>query len=111
VHDWRRGDERRPESIPKTKKMKTIHKLLLGAIAIAGLAVATPANAYDHNYHHGKYVYHHGHYGYYYGHAFYPYYAGPYPYYYGPYYGPGVVVGVPAPPVVVVHRRHFFFWF
>ncbi len=90
--------------------MKTIHKILLGFAAIAALALATPASAYDH--HHGKYVYHHGHYGYYYGGGFYPYYAGPRPYYYGAYYGPGVVVAAPAPAVVIAPRRHhFFLWF
>ena len=91
--------------------MKTIHKIVLGSVAAVALATATPANAYDHRYHHGNYVYHRGHYGYYYGHAFYPYNGGPHPYYYGPYGGPGVVVGVPAPVVVVAPRRHFFFFF
>jgi hypothetical protein len=90
--------------------MKTIHKILLGAVAASALAIATPANAYDHGYHHGKYVYHHGHYGYYYRHNFYVYNAGPYPYYYGPYNGPGVTVAVPAP-VVVAPRHRFFFFF
>jgi len=85
--------------------MKTIHKILLGLVAIAALAMGTPANADDHHSHHGRYVYHHGHYGYYYGPRFYPYYAGPSPYYYGPYYGPGVSV------VVAPHRHHFFFFF
>ena len=87
--------------------MKTIHKIILGSLAAVVLATATPASAYDH---HGKYVYHNGRYGYYYGHAFYPYYGGPRPYYYGPYGGPAVVVGVRAP-VVVVHRRHFLFFY
>jgi len=94
---------------PNQPKMKTIHKILLGSLAAVALATATPANAYDH--HHGKYVYHGGHYGYYYGHRFYVYNAGPHPYYYGPFGGPGIVVGAPAPVVVVAPRRHHFLFF
>ena len=89
--------------------MKTIHKILLGAVAVAAVATATPA-AYA--YRHGTYVYHRGHYGYYYHHNFYVYNAGPSPYYYGPYTPPRVVVVAPAPTVVVAPRRHrFLFWF
>jgi hypothetical protein len=88
--------------------MKTIHKILLGVVAVSTLAVATPAYAYRH----GKYSYHHGHYGYYYRHSFYAYNAGPSPYYYGPFSPPGVVVAGPGPAVVVAPRRHrFFIWF
>jgi hypothetical protein len=95
----------------RSQTMKTIHKIVLGSLAAVALAMATPANAYDHHYHHGHYVYHHGQHGYYYGHAFYPYYGGPYPYYYGPYGGPRVVVGIPAPVVFAPRRRHFFIFF
>lgn len=91
--------------------MTTIHKILLACVAATAFAITTPANADGHHYHHGHYISHHGHYGYYYGHVFYAYDAGPYPYYYGPYYGPGVVVGPPAPVVVIHPRRHFFFIF
>jgi len=49
--------------------MKNLPKILLGCVAVAALAVATPAEAYDHH-HHGTYVYHRGHYGYYYGTRF-----------------------------------------
>jgi hypothetical protein len=88
--------------------MKTIHKVLLGALAVASFALATPAQAYSH----GKYYYHHGRYGYYYRHNFYVYNAGPYPYYYGPFSPPGVIIAAPAPTVVVAPRRHrFFIWF
>lgn len=83
--------------------MKTIHKIVLGLLALIALATATPASAYG--YHHGRYVYRHGHYGYYYGPRFYPYYAGPSPYYYGPFNGPAVTVAV-AP-----RRHHHFFFF
>jgi len=84
--------------------MKTIQKIVLGIIAVAGLTLVPPANAYNH---HGRYAYHHGYYGYYYGPHFYPYYGGPRPYYYGPFSGPGPAVGV----VVAPRRHHFFFFF
>jgi hypothetical protein len=99
-----------PSCKHRIKKMKTIHKILLGLVAVAALGMATPASAYNH-YHHGRYVYHHGYYGYYYGPRFYPYYGGPSPYYYGPYNGPGVTVVAPGPAVVVAPRRHHFFFF
>lgn len=80
--------------------MKTIHTILFGLVLAASLALATPANAYEH----GRYVYHRGHWGYYHGPRFYEYSAGPYPYYYGPFNPPGVAV-------TVVPRRHRFFFF
>jgi len=67
--------------------MKTFHKILLALVAVAGLSLATPAQAGW--FHHRVFVGHR----YYYGPAYYgyynPYYA-PYYGYYGPYYGGGV---------------------
>jgi hypothetical protein len=66
-------------------KMKTLHKVLLALVAIAGLTFATPAQA--------RWFHHHVFIGGFYGPAYYgyynPYYAPYYGYYYGPYYGGG----------------------
>jgi hypothetical protein len=68
--------------------MKLLNKLILPLVVLAGLMLATPAQA---RWHHHYYHHYYSSYGYpYYGPA---YYGGPYyGYYGGPYYGSGVTV-------------------
>jgi len=59
--------------------MSILKKLTVGALALAGLSLATPAQA---DWHHHYYSHHH----YYYGHPRVYYYGYSRPYYYSPYY-------------------------
>jgi hypothetical protein len=79
--------------------MKLLHKMILPLIAVAGLALATPAQAYRHHGHFFRgrvvvaypgyaYNYSPGYYGYYTPGYYNGYYA---PAYYAPYYGGGGV--------------------